>query len=72
MARGSHGQRSLVGYSPRNLKESDTTEHIQTATARGNSLLNTPFTPDINHKLGSGERIGFQNQSQFQQFSRRT
>ena len=23
----SHGQRSLVGYSPRGLKESDTTEH---------------------------------------------
>ena len=28
LAGKSHGQRSLVGYSPWGLKESDTTEHI--------------------------------------------
>ena len=28
----SHGQRSLVGYSPRGCKESDTTKHIHTHT----------------------------------------
>ena len=28
---GSHGQRSLVGYSPQGHKESDTTEQLSTA-----------------------------------------
>ena len=28
----SHGQRSLVGYSPKGRKESDTTEHARTDT----------------------------------------
>ena len=36
----SHGQRSLVGYSPRGLKESDTTKQLNNkSTARGHSNL---------------------------------
>ena len=30
----SHGQRSLVGYSPKGCKESDTTEHISPLTGK--------------------------------------
>ena len=30
----SHGQRSLVGYSPKGCRELDTTEHTQTDTPR--------------------------------------
>ena len=30
ISRKSHGQRSLVGYSPRGLKESDMTEQVNT------------------------------------------
>ena len=32
LARGSHGQRSLAGYSPWGRKESDTTERLNTQT----------------------------------------
>ena len=35
----SHGQRSLVGYSPRGHKESDTTERLSTEHGRGQSEL---------------------------------
>ena len=41
----SHGQRSLVGYSPRGCKESDRTEH--THTQHGSSMCrgHVGFTP---------------------------
>ena len=34
----SHGQKSLVGYSPWGHKESDTTEHLSTHTGNRNGL----------------------------------
>ena len=41
-----HGQRSLVGYSPRSCKESDTTEHSNTHSTNA-SLVITSLTPSV-------------------------
>ena len=45
-----HGQRSLVGYSPRGLKESDRTERVSTNWPAGQASLETEsagiFSPD--------------------------
>ena len=35
----SHGQKSLVGYSPWGLKESDTTKHIHTRIHRASTIV---------------------------------
>ena len=44
LAGKSHGQRSLVGYSPRGRKESDTTEHVSPWDG-GASLLSSILHP---------------------------
>ena len=46
----SHGQRSLVGYSPRGLKESDMTEHAQHV---GTKQERTPLTTQMKEDKGS-------------------
>ena len=47
----SHGQRSLAGYSPWSLKESDTTEQLSMHTATYQNLyfifLNTQAVPNV-------------------------
>ena len=41
-----HGQRSLVGYRPRGLKESDTTEQLSTSNSAGLSNAGFLFADD--------------------------
>ena len=60
----SHGQKSLVGYSPWGLKESDTTErlththtHTHTGALRQYSNLIPPCALDRNPGLGTGASL---------------
>ena len=41
----SHGQRSLAGYSPQSVKESDTTEQLSTHVALIICHILNPFSP---------------------------
>ena len=46
-----HGQRSLVGYSPRGRKELDTTERLSTAQHMGSVV--------VTHRLVALQRVGY-------------
>ena len=59
----SHGQRSLVGYSPRGHQESDTTEQLHLTSLRvalvvKNLLTNTGDTRNVGLIPGSGRSPG--------------
>ena len=57
----SHGQRSLVGYSPRGCKEFNTTERLSTAHSAINTVLgseNPWMTYPGTYPLGAREILG--------------
>ena len=49
-----HGQRSLVGYSPRGRKESDTTEQLSIAQCAFHKLGRGPRTWEDDHPTSRG------------------